>query len=93
MAVHMEADPATAQTVLVFTLPADIHFGPVSVVGTFNDWTPGTHVLQPQNDGTLSVRITIDPDTDTDTDLNFRYLGSGGIWFDDPDPAAHESLQ
>lgn len=74
MAVHMEADPATAQTVLVFTLPADIHFGPVSVVGTFNDWTPGTHVLQPQNDGTLSVRITIDPDPD----LNFRYLGSEG---------------
>lgn len=43
-------------------LTGDVHFGPVSVVGSFNDWTPGTQVLEPQVDGTLSVRVTIDPD-------------------------------
>ncbi|MDQ2846302.1 MAG: isoamylase [Actinomycetota bacterium] len=83
MAVHVEADPATGQTVLVFALAADIHDGPVSVVGSFNHWTPGEHVLQEHPDGTRSARVTIDPDTDAD--IHFRYLGSGGVWFDDPD--------
>lgn len=77
----------------MFTTPGDIHFGPVSVVGLFNDWTPGEHVLEPQSDGTISVRVAIDPNTDIDTDFNFRYLGSGGVWFDDPDPFGHEALQ
>lgn len=83
MAVHVEADPATGQTVLVFALAVDIHDGPVSVVGSFNHWTPGEHVLQEHLDGTRSVRATIDPDTDAG--IYFRYLGSGGVWFDDPD--------
>lgn len=46
MAVHLEADPVTGQTVLVFAPAADIHDGPVSVVGSFNHRTPGEHVAQ-----------------------------------------------
>jgi hypothetical protein len=33
------------QTRLTFALPHEPHLGAVSVVGDFNDWTPGRHTL------------------------------------------------
>lgn len=86
MTVHAEVDSATGETVLRFTLAGDIHEGPVSVVGSFNQWTPRKDVLEPQADGTRSVTVTVEPNTD----VHFRYLGSGGTWFDDPDTEATE---
>lgn len=35
------------RTEVTFVLPADSSPGPVSVVGDFNDWRPGTHTLTP----------------------------------------------
>ncbi len=64
-----------------FTLPAAAHDGAVSVVGSFNDWTPGINGLETQPDGTRSVVIMVT----AGSDVHFRYLGADGVWFDDPD--------
>jgi hypothetical protein len=81
MAVHIVNDPKTTQTKVKFLLPDDIHDGPVSAVGTFNDWTPGRHRLVKRANGTRSVTLDVVPGQE----IRFRYLGSGGRWFDDPD--------
>ena len=65
---------------LTFTLPADLPPGPVSVVGDFNDWTPGRHELRLLRDGTRSVSVRV-PAAKT---VRLRYLAAGGYWFDDP---------
>lgn len=77
-----QQDPAAAK--IQFVLPDDIHEGAVSVVGSFNDWRPGAHRLVRRSNGTRSVTIAVP----RGQELRFRYLGKGGVWFDDPD--AHE---
>ncbi|WP_129339893.1 isoamylase early set domain-containing protein [Cellulomonas endophytica] len=72
---------ASATRTLTFALPAAELEGSVSVVGTFNDWTPGTHVLRRRSNGTASVAVTVP----AGTEVCFRYLGEGGRWFDDRD--------
>jgi Glycogen recognition site of AMP-activated protein kinase len=67
-----------AKTRVTFSLPADEPAGAVSVVGTFNDWTPGSHEFVPRRDGTRTVSVTLAPGTH-----RFRYLASDGLWFDD----------
>jgi hypothetical protein len=65
------------KTRVTFSLPAE-PAGSVSVVGTFNNWTPGYHLLVPRRDGTRSVSITLPAG-----EHRFRYLATGGLWFDD----------
>jgi hypothetical protein len=62
---------------VTFALPDDV--GAVSVVGTFNDWTPGTHTLVRRSNGTRSVRVDLDC-----ARIEFRYLADGGVWLDEP---------
>jgi hypothetical protein len=73
---------------LTFTLPADLPAGPVSVVGDFNNWTPGRHELRPLRDGTRSVSVRV-PAAKT---MRFRYLATGGHWFDDPGVPERDGL-
>ena len=65
---------------LTFTLPPDEPPGDVSVVGDFNDWTPGKHRLIKRANGTRSISVTV-PSGAT---VRFRYLGENGHWFDEP---------
>ena len=66
---------------LTFVLPKEeAPAGRVSVVGDFNDWTPGVHTLVKRSNGTRSVRIPVEPGET----YRFRYLAEGGVWFDDP---------
>lgn len=83
MAIRTAPDPKTAQVKVTFVLPDDVHPGPVSVVGDFNDWRPGSHRLVRRSNGTRSVSAAV---AEGQT-VRFRYLGSGGRWFDDPDAA------
>ena len=80
-----QQNPTT--TKIQFVLPDEIHEGPVSAVGSFNDWQPGTHRLVRRSNGTRSVTVSVP----RGQEVRFRYLGDGGIWFDDPD--AHEITQ
>ncbi len=74
-------DPKTSAHRLTFAIPAEAANGTVSVVGDFNDWTPGKHVLRRRSNGTLSAAVTVP----AGATLRFRYLGENGHWFDDPD--------
>ena len=62
-----------------FALPADEPTGAVSVVGNFNDWNPYSHPLRRRANQTRSAAVTVR----AGSTLHFRYLGEGGIWFDD----------
>ena len=65
---------------LTFVLPLEEPTGRVSVVGDFNDWKPGVHSLVKRSNGTRSVKVTVP----VGGSYRFRYLGEGGVWFDDP---------
>ena len=66
---------------ITFSLPHDKPAGNVSVVGDFNDWTPGQHVMAKRANGTRSVAVTVP----AGSSFRFRYLGENGHWFDDED--------
>jgi hypothetical protein len=81
MTIHIQADPATAQARITFSLPDDGGDRTVSVVGSFNDWSAGANPLAPQGDGMLSVTV----DVSAAEEIHFRYLASDHQWFDDQD--------
>jgi hypothetical protein len=67
-----------SKTRVTFSLPADQPSGPVSVVGTFNDWVPGLHELKARRNGTRTISLQLEAGQ-----YSFRYLGAGGVWMDD----------
>lgn len=67
------------QVKVTFAIPQDQPSGPVSVVGDFNDWTPGRNVLAKRTNGTRSATVTLP----AGSRVRFRYLGENGHWFDD----------
>ena len=83
--VSIRISPSKNSAVKIqFVLPDEAHAGVVSAVGSFNDWKPGAHKLVKRSNGTRSVSITVP----AGEPVTFRYLGEGGVWFDDPE--AHE---
>jgi hypothetical protein len=82
MALRITSDGTSTR--IQFVLPDDIHDGVVSAVGTFNDWLPGAHKLVRRSNGTRSVTVAVP----AGQDVQFRYLGEGGVWFDDEDAHA-----
>ncbi|MFG2716613.1 isoamylase early set domain-containing protein [Streptomyces goshikiensis] len=74
------------RTEVTFVLPADIPPGPVSVVGDFNEWKPGTHELTPRPDGTRAVTVTLP----AKASHSFRYLAAGDYWFNDDSAEGHD---
>ena len=69
----------TGHRTLTFSLPLE-WAGRVSVVGNFNDWTPGRHTLVASGDvATASVELP------SEYIAVFRYLGDGDHWFDEPE--------
>jgi hypothetical protein len=82
MALRITSDGTSTR--IQFVLPDDIHDGAVSAVGTFNDWLPGAHKLVRRSNGTRSVTVAVP----AGEQVKFRYLGEGGVWFDDEDAHA-----
>jgi hypothetical protein len=76
--------PNGTSTKIQFVLPDKILGSPISAVGTFNDWTPGAHKLVRRSNGTRSVTVAVPKGQS----IQFRYLGEGGVWFDDEDAQA-----
>ena len=73
--------PRTSTRTITFALPAGHPAGKVSVVGNFNDWTPGAAPLKKRSNGTISAAVSVP----ADYIVAFRYLGENGTWFDDAD--------
>ena len=82
MSLHIKSDGINTR--IQFVLPDNIHDGPVSAVGTFNNWVPGTHKLVRRSNGTRSVSVA----GPAGQPVKVRYLGAGGVWFDDEDADA-----
>jgi hypothetical protein len=82
MALRITSDGTSTR--IQFVLPDDIHNGAISAVGTFNDWLPGAHKLVRRSNGTRSVTVAVP----AGEQIQFRYLGEGGVWFDDEDAHA-----
>ncbi|SER00370.1 hypothetical protein SAMN05216188_10735 [Lentzea xinjiangensis] len=79
--------PAKDQQMRVtWALPRHEPSGPVSVVGDFNDWTPGVTELRARSNGRRTATVVVPQGTT----LRFRYLGSNGHWFDDEDAVARD---
>ena len=68
------------QVKIRFTWPEADPTGVMSVVGSFNDWTPGLDELIPDGRGVRSVTIGL-PYGER---FVFRYLAEDGHWFDEP---------
>lgn len=68
---------------VTFRLPAMVANGGLSVVGDFNDWTPGATPMH-HHDGTHTASVLVE----AGRHYAFRYLGEGGEWFNDE--AAHD---
>ncbi|MDQ1749636.1 MAG: hypothetical protein QOE71_692 [Pseudonocardiales bacterium] len=64
-----------------FILDAGHPAGRVSLVGSFNNWTPGVDELVDDNHGTRGVMVGLP----YGEEIVFRYLGPGDFWFDEPD--------
>jgi hypothetical protein len=64
-----------------FSWPSTEPSGTISVVGSFNEWTPGLDELSDGPDGGRSVTVGLP----YGVEIVFRYLGPDGQWFDDPD--------
>lgn len=73
---QLKGDEAT----LTFVLPQDQPTAKVSVVGDFNEWTPGVHTLVRRANGTRSAKVSVP----AGGAYRFRYLSEDGEWFDDP---------
>ena len=81
MTVQIYRSTSSDQVQIRFTIDDHVHEGVVSVVGSFNDWTPGLTVFVLQPNGKRVADVTVDGTAD----VYFRYLGSNGTWFDDSD--------
>ncbi|GAA1268001.1 isoamylase [Sphaerisporangium rubeum] len=66
------------KTRVTFALPMDHPTGVVSVVGDFNHWSPGRHELRRRRGGIRTVSVILPAGVH-----RFRYLATGGVWFDD----------
>ena len=75
--IRMAKARAGGGVTVTFALPDEV--GAVSVVGSFNDWTPGAHPLLRRSNGTRSVAVELDCGR-----VEFRYLADGGVWLDEP---------
>jgi hypothetical protein len=77
--IEREAEDGSVR--VTFSLP--LSEGEVSVLGSFNNWDPGAHPLR--GDGpSQTATVELAPGSRHE----FRYLGSDGRWFDDPDADA-----
>lgn len=60
--------------------------GPVGVVGDFNEWMPGAHVLEHCKDGNRAVTVGLP----AKRVRCFRYLAAGDYWFDEDHADGHD---
>ncbi len=85
--IRLQRTKGNDEVKVTFVVDGEAAESPVSVVGSFNDWSPYAHVLRKRSNGTRSVSITLPVGHRT----HFRYLGEGGHWFDDEQVDGHDA--
>jgi hypothetical protein len=80
MVLHIDRS-RSEQMKVRFIWPDAEPVGPISVVGSFNDWQAGLDELQAGADGVRSVTLGLP----YGHRFVFRYLGPDGQWFDEAD--------
>lgn len=60
--------------------------GEVSVVGDFNDWQPGAHLMAERLDGSRAGTVAFP----MNQHHGFRYLADGGHWLDEEGADGHD---
>lgn len=71
---------------VTFVLPDDHPHGDVSVVGDFNDWTPGEHRFVRRSNHTYSVGVMLKEDQR----YAFRYYSEENGWVNEEDADDYE---
>lgn len=81
MTVTLVLDPDAGTALARFEIHGDFSHRQVSVVGSWNAWTPGVDMLTAGDDGSNFGTVQVP----WGQDLHFRYLATGDDWFDDLD--------
>lgn len=76
--IRSEARKGSTHVKVTFTIPVDGFGGPVAVVGDFNDWDPAADLLTKRG-ATLRTTVAVE----AGRRYAFRYLATGGQWFND----------
>ncbi len=85
--IKVQTNKTATKATITFSLPLDDTPEPVSVAGSFNGWDPLVHPLKKRSNGTRSAKV----DVDLPAVVEFKYLGEGGVWFNDPDADRSEA--
>lgn len=78
--IKVQTNKKSNTATVTFSLPLAETPEPVSVAGDFNDWDPFAHPLKKRSNGTRSTKVEIA----LPARIEFKYLGEGGSWFNDP---------
>lgn len=81
--IKVQTNKKATKATITFSLPLDETPEPVSVAGTFNGWDPLVHPLKKRSNGTRSAKVEVD----LPAVVEFKYLGDGGVWFNDAEAA------
>ncbi len=84
--IKVQTNKTATKATITFSLPLDETPEPVSVAGTFNDWDPLVHPLKKRSNGTRSAKVEVD----LPALVEFKYLGDGGVWFNDAEVATSD---
>jgi 1,4-alpha-glucan branching enzyme len=76
------------QVKVTFVLPEDHPYGDeVSLVGDFNDWTPGEHRFVRRSNQTYSTNVMLEEDGS----YAFRYYSDEAGWINEEEADAYET--
>lgn len=84
MAIKKEYSQNNAECKVIFSLSKDLaeNFNKISVIGDFNNWNPDMNLFsESESDGSYTATIFLP----AHTSYQFRYLGDGVNWFNEPD--------
>ncbi len=68
--------------VVTFKIKPEEQYSKIELLGDFNDWKPGKHVLKKRKDGYFSVTVYLEKGNK----FRFRYLADEKKWLDDDSP-------
>lgn len=84
MSIKKEYSQNNAECKVTFILNKELaeNFKKISVIGDFNNWNPDINLFsESESDGSYTATIFLP----SNTSYQFRYLGDGVNWFNEPE--------